>query len=200
MFKKALAIACLAIGMNGAANATVIGADAFVSPTTINFADATAGAIGSQYAALGITFVNFSLDIYKTSNAPDSNVALKFFASAPQTDGELLFSSAITRLGFDASTNPEDDTTLFAYLGNTLVGTALFDTFGDGLDGSFLGIEFASGFDRVIVRTGTAVNGAIAIDNVRFEADAPTDVPEPGMLSLLGVALMGMAVIRRRRR
>jgi hypothetical protein len=168
-FKLACAVMLAALACTGSAQAATIGVGGFTAPTLIDFESAAGGAIGGQYAAQGITFVNFELAVYATSPAPASAVALKFFENAPATNGEVTFSSAVTRFGFDATTNPEDDTTLLAYLGNTLVGSHFFDTIGDGENGSFLGIEFAGGFDRVVIQTNTVVNGAIAIDNVRFE-------------------------------
>lgn len=200
MFKNIFAAACLVLGVASTAQATVIGANDFVAPTIIDFENAASGALGSQYAAQGVTFVNFARDVYATSSQPPSRVALSFIDGSPNLKGELLFSSSVTRVGFDATTNPEDDTTLLAYLGNTLVGSALFDTGGDGNDGSFLGIELLTGFDRLVLQTGTGVNGAIAIDNLRFENAPDNDVPEPAALSLLGVAVLGMAAARRRRR
>ena len=199
MLKNLLAIACLAFCINGNSQAAVIGAGAFSAPTLIDFETAIGGAIADQYSGLGITFLNFNLDTYQTSSAPGSRVALKFVQGA-NPNGELLFTSAITRFGFDASTNPEDDTTLVAYLGSVLVGNAFFDTFGAGNGGSFVGIEFASGFDRVVVQTTSVYNGAIAIDNVLFEAAAPNAVPEPSIFALFSIAMIGMLVARGRHR
>eukprot|EP01034_Spumella_vulgaris_P038402 gene38402-47413_t len=198
-FKKiACSMLLAALACTGSAQATTIGVGGFTAPALIDFESAAAGAIGSQYAAQGITFVNFSLNVYATSPAPASWVALKFFENNPFLNGEVLFSSAVTRFGFDATTNPEDDTTLLAYLGNTLVGSHFFDTVGDGENGSFLGIEFAGGFDRVVIQTNTVVNGAIAIDNVRFENARV--VPEPATAGLMAISLLALAAARRRKR
>ncbi|CUI09028.1 PEP-CTERM sorting domain-containing protein [Massilia antarctica] len=201
MIVKMTAGACMALMLAGAAQAGVIGAGGFTAPTVIDFEDAVAGPIASQYAALGVSFVNFNLDIYATSPAPASRVALKYVDGSPNINGSILFSSVMTRLGADVSTNPEDDTFIDAYLGNTLVGSAFFDTGGDGEDGSFVGIEFLSGFDRVVFRTLPVVNGALALDNLRFEhVVPPSPVPEPGSLALTlaGSAVLGLALARRR--
>ncbi|NHZ80861.1 PEP-CTERM sorting domain-containing protein [Massilia sp. CCM 8695] len=203
MIGKMTTAACLALTLAGAAQAGVIGAGGFSAPTVIDFENAVAGPIDSQYAALGVSFVNFNLDLFATSPAPPSRVALKYVDGSPNIDGSILFSSVITRLGADASTNPEDDTFIDAYLGNTLVGSAFFDTGGDGDDGSFIGVEFLSGFDRVVFRTLPVVNGALALDNLRFEnVVPPTPVPEPGSLTLAlaGSALLGLVLARRRAR
>ncbi|MDQ1924006.1 PEP-CTERM sorting domain-containing protein [Massilia pseudoviolaceinigra] len=203
MIGKMTVAACMALLLAGTAQAGVIGAGGFTAPTLIDFEDAVAGPIGSQYAPLGATFVNFDLDVYATSPAPPSRVAIKFIDGSPEIDGSIVFSSVITRLGADASTNPEDDTFIDAYLGNTLVGSTFFDTGGDGIAGSFIGIEFLSGFDRVVFRTLPVVNGALALDNLRFEnVVPPSPVPEPGSLTLTlaGTAVLGLALARRRRR
>lgn len=67
----------------------------------------------------------------------------------------------------------------------TLTGSDVFDT-GNAAIGSF---------DRIGLRGANLDSGdIIRIDNLRL-----SQVPEPGILALLGLALAGMAVVRRRR-
>lgn len=201
MFGKMKMLVCLVAAMAGTAQAGVIGVGGFTAPTVIDFENAATGPIGNQYSALGVSFTNFNLDIYATSPAPPSKVGLKYDADAPEIDGIITFASVMTRFGADASTNPEDDTFIDAYLGNTLVGSHFFDTIGDGDTGSFIGVEFLSGFDRLVFRTIPVVNGALALDNLRFEnVVPPSPVPEPGTLMLTGAALLGLSLARRRTR
>ena len=186
-----------------AAQASVVGIGAFVSPTVINFNDGNPAntQIGAAYAAQGVT--NMTLcggQSFKTGAPAASEVASNFFGpgcdSGPYFSKEITFASMMARVGFDITTNPADDTTVSAYLGAVLVGSELFDTFGAGNGGSFAGIEFLGGFDRIVISAAQVSNGAFSIDNLRFEGNA---VPEPAPIALLSLAMLMLAAARRRR-
>lgn len=188
----------LALGLNMSAQATIIGTGGFASPTLIDFNAAPAGLIGGFYSGLGVTFAHLDGgNVYDTgTGAGSSSAAANFFTEPGFPDGEATFSGLITRVGFYITTNDEDDTTVYAYNGATLVGSETFSTFGGGAGGSFAGIEFLSGFDRIVIDTFGPINGAFAIDDFRFES---TTVPEPATLTLLSLPLLGLAAARRRR-
>ena len=198
MVRQSIMTIALVLGLNLSAQATIIGAGDFASPTVIDFETAPSSLIGGFYSGLGVTMAHISGgQTYATSAAPASLTGTNFFDEPGFPDGELLFSSLMTRVGMDITTNPDDDTTIYAYLGLTLVGSETFDTFGSGVNGSFAGIEFLSGFDRIVIDTFGPNTGSFAIDNLRFESTAT--VPEPGTFALLAMPLIGLAASRRRR-
>ncbi len=195
MLRKSSLLLSLLLAFVASAHATTITSAAFVAPTVIDFEAVPGGAINGFYSGLGVTLVNLDGGItYSTSAAPASKTATNFGSGYPA--GEFLFASAKTRFGVDITTNVGDNTTIFAYMGSVLVGSEYFVTFGAGGNGSFAGVEFLSGFDRIVIDPQNNVNGAMALDNARFEG-AP--LPEPASIALLGVALAGLGVARRRR-
>jgi hypothetical protein len=113
-------------------------------------------------------------------------------------DADARFSSLNTRVGFYVWTNPADDLTIFAYRGTSLVGSEFFRTSGAGQGGSFAGVAFASGFDRIVLDTTSVENGALLIDDFRFEG-SPAPTPEPATVILFATGLVG-ACLRRRLR
>lgn len=195
----ACALACAAAAVP--AQAAVLSLAGFVNPTIIDFNDGNPAntQIGNTYAVQGVAFTNLcGGQTFKTGPAAGSEVASNFFApgcsSQPYGPATISFGSTMTRVGFDITTNASDDTTVTAWLGNTLVGSEFFDTFGGGSDGSFAGVEFTGGFDRIEISAAPITNGAFSIDNLRFERG--NAVPEPGTLVL---AALGLAALRRRR-
>ena len=199
MKRSLLVIALLGTALAaGTASATIIGPGDFVSPTLIDFNGAPSGPIGSFYSGLGVTFAHLDGgNSYDTgTGAGVSPTATNFFTEPGYPDGVATFSTLVTRVGFYITTNDGDDTTVYAYNGVTLVGSEFFNTFGGGAGGSFAGIEFLSGFDRIVIDTTATVNGAFAIDDFRFEGTA---VPEPASLALVVTGLFAAVGARRRR-
>ena len=206
MVRRLTVVVGLAISLVVAreASADSIGPDAFISPTLIDFESAPDGRIDGRYSGLGVTFSElFGGGFGDVGTGSVTGVATNFpiFVGCPAAgcpDANARFSSLNTRVGFYVSTNPADDLTIFAYRGTSLVGSEFFRTSGAGHGGSFAGVEFASGFDRIILDTTSVENGALVIDDFRFEG-SPSPTPEPATVILFATGLVG-ACLRRRLR
>lgn len=85
-----------------------------------------------------------------------------------------------------------------------LNGVSVGSGAGSASRGSVLAFSSASGFDSLRWTANYTPDmsdyAAPAFDNVRAQYASPSDVPEPASMALLGVAALGMAVVRRRAR
>src|SRR5262245_30239832 len=165
----AASLVAASLAFTGAAQATVVGVGAFTSGNLIDFNDGNPAntQLGAFYAAQGVA--NMDLcggQTFQTGPGPGSEVASNFFEpgcdNSPYGPKQITFGSVVVRAGFDITTNPDDDTTITAFLGAAVVGSHVFDTFGAGFDGSFAGIEFLSGFDRIEISSAVVTNGAFS--------------------------------------
>lgn len=207
MVRRLMVVVGLAISLVVArkASADPIGPDTFISPMLINFESAPDSRIDGRYSSLGVTFSELFgggfADVGTGSGVTGVATNFPVFAGCPAggcPDANARFSSLHTRVGFYVSTNPADDLTIFAYRGTSLVGSEFFLTDGAGHGGSFAGVEFASGFDRIVLHTTSVENGALVIDDFRFEG-SPLPTPEPATVILFATGLVG-ACLRRRLR
>jgi hypothetical protein len=196
-----LAVGVMLFGMAGAASGTIIGVGDFLSPTIIDFETVPSGLIGSFYAGQGVTFAHLDGgQTYNTGTGGGSSLtATNFYSEAGFPNGEAIFSSLINKVGFYITTNNGDNTLVSAYSGSSLVGSEFFTTGGGGNDGSFAGLSFTSGFDRIVISTEYNINGAFAIDNFRFEGGTQP-VPEPATMLLMGTGLAGLIGTRRKKK
>jgi hypothetical protein len=207
MVRRLTVVVGLAISLVVAreASADPIGPGAFISPTLIDFDSAPDGRIDGRYSDLGVTFSELFgggfADIGTGSGVTRVATNFPIFVGCPAAgcpDANAQFSSLNTRVGFYVSTNPTDDLTIFAYRGTSLVGSEFFRTSGAGYGGSFAGVEFASGFDRIVLDTTSVTNGALLIDDFRFEG-TPAPTPEPATVVLFATGLVGVCLRRRLR-
>jgi hypothetical protein len=82
-----------------------------------------------------------------------SRLQLRLSPQSPFPVAEAVSDEHILRTGFFI-TMKERDTTVDAYLSNVLVGGS--DTFDSVRTGSFAGIKFTTGFDRIVIDRWTS--------------------------------------------
>jgi hypothetical protein len=106
-----------------------------------------------------------------------------------------FFSGGITSFSADfAGVATPEDVRLFAYLGATLVQTAV-----GTITGQFT-LSLATGlYDRVVITPGSYLDW-VGVDNIRFNTAAVTAVPEPASMALVLLGLAGAGLARRRQR
>lgn len=67
----------------------------------------------------------------------------------------------------------------------------------DVLEDTFVGVINASGISKIRITSGAG--GGIEVDHLQYGADATSQVPEPAILALLGLAIAGIGCVRRRK-
>jgi hypothetical protein len=89
----------------------------------------------------------------------------------PPPPGELFFDRPVDRVGFYIASDNGATTTVTAYLDDSSVGSESYATSGQGATGSFIGVEFAGSFDRLVILSEATVayRGGFCIDDLRFE-------------------------------
>jgi hypothetical protein len=168
------------LALRSVAQANKIDPGEFDAPVLIHFETAPPGAIGSLYSALGVSFEHLSAG--PTFNTGTGNGASKVACNAspfPPGPAELLFDSAIDRAGFYITADNNSTTTVTAYTDGTQVGSEAFATGGEGGGGSFIGVEFSSPFDRVVISIQSVKSGVFCIDDLRFEGKHTKPTTEP---------------------
>lgn len=167
---------------------------------TENFAASPLGALAAGSNDIGL------FDVFITAADPNSEIASPgfvnstrglnlFLVGAASNIARFDFDSAITAWGGDfASTHTGDHLTVTVN-GSTIQFDSVLDVSGPG-DG-FLGVVDTTPFSSITFdREGhTTVGEFFGVDNFRIAGAA---APEPATLALLGLAIAGLSVGRRR--
>ncbi len=184
--------------------ATLITAGDFSSPSLVTFGASGTFENPALYTENGASFrATLTGDtLYVYDGVLDPYVA-------PSTKSiDVIFDSQVNRFGFIASSlQPNSrsfqvDSVLFFSDMAMSNQTESYNTVAAMSNGSFFGLEGASGFSAVrITMTPTSFSGfSSLIDDFRFEATAANGVPEPSSLAMVGAGAGFLAMAWRRRR
>ena len=171
--------------------------------TTITFGEvplADTTPLTTQFSAFGVTFSNLFIDNTFVINPPvaDNFNYLLGCPSGGCPSFDIFFTADVNAAAFQLLSN-FGTTTFQAFLNGALVETATALT-GQSLPipyYSFTGIVFDQ--IRVTPVGANTIAGQATIDNIEFDL-APTTVPEPASIFLVGTGVAGIGVRRWRRR
>jgi hypothetical protein len=169
-------LALVSFAAPGFAEKIVIG-DFTTASSVIDFSS-SGDVIGDYYKPeFGVTFDNLkSRSSYNTGTGDGkSRAACNFLPNHPA--GEVLFDNPVTLAGVYITTNADDTPTILtAYRAGEEVGSESFDTPGVFQEGSFAGIKFSGGFDKIIIApTDGGQEGQFCMDNFQFETTSTSE-------------------------
>lgn len=161
---------------------------------TFNTNSGNGTAAANQFAGLafgpGMFVNNDYAGVY--TNLSGSSIS-NFYPNCTCYDPTTInFTSAVTDAAFAFVSN-DQSTTFAAYLGSTLVESFTVNTSNNG---RFYG--FGSSLFNQIRITSSGSNDAYLIDRLQRRL-APVSVAEPGTLGLLGLGMLALGFVRRRR-
>lgn len=191
MFKSLFAcVAAAALALPISANATIsYGATGLSGTFTTENFDTNAGdgsAAASQFNGITFGSGNYVSNSYSGAYPNMTNSVIANFFPCCQDPTSFSFTATLSELAFAFVSNLQD-TTFSAFLNGMLVDSATFSTDYSGRYVSFLGMSF----DEIRI-TSTGNNDAYILDNMQYK------VPEPEMIGLMSIALVGLGLSRRK--
>lgn len=199
-FRSACLVASL-IAASGATQATTVTYSdraswqaATASSSTVNFNSGSDQVFrGSTYVEGGVTFTSTSVySIYDISY--DAAYHSSGYLDLEGSNRGMAFGSGITSLAFDFGAFYDEAVTLNITFDNGSIFTATVTAPASAY--GFFGLTSESAFSSVSL---TSTQAFLALDDVSFgSANSTTNVPEPGSLALVGLALAAAATARRR--
>lgn len=186
-------------GASTAHAAPIVNAFGLIAPDqTITFAEvplAETTALSTQFSAYGVTFSNLFIDNTFVIAPPVAENFNWMVGCPPAGCGafDVFFTSDVSAAAFQLLSN-NGSTTFQAFLNGVLVETLVTTTGQTVIPAPYYGFTGIV-FDQVRVTPFGVGGGPATIDNIEFDL-APTAVPEPASMLLLGTALLGAGVRR----
>jgi len=157
--------------------------------------------ISNQFSAgLGVIFNDIPVE-YHSNYGSNFATAVSTFAGAnglfqgiKPLGEEIIFTTAVTRIGFNIGSNVNINVPFDVFSGGFLTGSFNLIATTDTMP--FFGFEDVDGIDKIVF--GIEINSGFVsqIDNLRFEEVA--SVPTPAAVWLFGFGLVGLIGMRRK--